>query len=251
MWMVRSLGRRVQRWTLSMAALGALVGWASGAAADPATTPENAPGVNTHDGFYLRVGSGFGVYDEFAQSETDARYGGRVGVRARGFAVASEFALGGTPYPGLVLGGGIYGVGVITSSVTSNQADDSEIEVAEELEIESRDLTIFGVFADRYFVPTLGLHVQAAVGIAQQIRLSLARPPNDDLEDDDKEDVYDPFGPGLMLGIGYEMWLTEQWSIGVLARVAATVMFSKDANHVKWMHYAWSWPSFLMTVTYH
>ena len=207
--------------------------------------------MNTHDGFYLRYASGFGVYDEYAKSETDARYGGRVGVRARGFAVGGEFALGGTPYPGLVVGGGIYEVGVVTSSVTTNQEDDSEIEVAEELEIESRDLTLFGLFADRYFVPTLGLHVQAALGIAQQIGLSLARPANDDLEEDDKKDVYDPWGPGLMLGVGYEMWLTEQWSIGVLARVTATLMFSKDANHVSWIHFAASWPSFLMTVTYH
>lgn len=228
-----------------MAMYSLLTLWSREVAAEPVTTPETAPGVHTHDGFYLRIGSGFGVYDEFAKSETDEDYGGRVSVRARGFAVASEVALGGTPYPGLVIGGGIYEVGVVTSSVTTNRDDDEEFEVADDLEIESRDLTMFAVFVDRYFVPTLGLHVQAALGVAQQIGVSIDGGPRR------AEKAYDPWGTGLMLGLGYEMWLTEQWSIGVLARVAATVLFGKDTNQVQWVHYAWSWPSFLMTVTYH
>ncbi|HEU5077556.1 MAG TPA: hypothetical protein VFU02_25360 [Polyangiaceae bacterium] len=211
-------------------------------AADPASE-QKAHGAYTHDGFFMRFASGFGVYDEFARSETDERYGGRVNVRARGFAVAGEFSMGGTPYPGLVIGGGLFEVGVVTSSVTTNRDDDPNIEVADDLEIESRDLTIIGVFADRYFVPTLGLHVQAALGVAQQIGVSV-----DALED---KEIYDPWGPGMVLGIGYEMWLTEQWSLGVLARVGASLLFGEDRTGVQWVHYIASWPSFLMTVTYH
>jgi hypothetical protein len=200
--------------------------------------------VHNHDGFYMRFASGLGVYNEKAVSESDERYDGKVHVRARGFASVGEFALGGTPYPGLVIGGGAFATEVVTSSVTTNRDDNPDVDVANDLEIESRDLTIVGVFVDRYFVPTLGLHVQAALGVAQQYGVSVNTNPTD-------EDVYDPAGPGGVLGLGYDMWIAEQWSLGVLARVGGSVLFGKDSMNVTWTHYTWDWPSFLMTVTYH
>src|SRR5690606_11469866 len=73
------------------------------AAADPKAHAEvAAAGGHRHDGFYMRFATGFGAYDERADSETTEVYSGRLRTRARGFAVASEFAIGGTPYEGLV-----------------------------------------------------------------------------------------------------------------------------------------------------
>jgi len=257
MWTVRLLaacwGRRwVQRWMLSVAAAGVLAGWASSATADPALPPEKAPGAHTHDGFYLRVASGFGGYNEMAQSHRHEPYGGggRLNLRARGFAIANEFAMGGTPYPGLVIGGGGYDIEVVTSTVTTNRDDDNPEMVPETLTRESRSLSLLGVFVDRYFVPTLGLHAQAALGVAQQVGFSLDAATKK--EDDDEDEVgYEPIGPGITLGLGYEIWIAEQWSLGVLARATAAVLFSEDENNVKWTHFVWSWPTFLMTVTYH
>jgi len=212
-------------------------------AGPPKSAEEVAHSKHNHDGFYMRLATGLGVYNEQSVSESDERYQGKVHVRARGFASASEFALGGTPYPGLVIGGGAFSTEVVTSSVTTNRDDDPDVELAEDLELESRDLSVVGVFADRYFVPRLGLHVQAALGFAQQYGLSVDAPA--------QEDGNGAVGPGGVLGIGYEMWIGEQWSLGVLARIGGSVLFSKDSLGVKWVHYSWSMPSFLMSVTYH
>jgi len=89
-----------------------------------------------------------------------------------------------------------------------------------------------------------------ALGIAQQVGFSLdAATKKKDDDEDDKG--YEPLGPGLSLGLGYEIWIAEQWSLGVLARGTVAVLFSEDENNVKWTHFVASWPSFLMTVTYH
>lgn len=241
---VTRITRRTARSVATGAACSFVLAWCGHAAADPAATVSTAPGVHTHDGLYVRFATGFGVYSELARSEDVERFDGRLRLRARGFAVAREFAVGGTPYPGLVIGGGVYGAGVVTSSVTINRDDQADNDVSEDLASESRDLSIIGVFVDRYFVPTLGLHVQAALGLANQYGLSVDDEPF-------SESKYSPLGPGGIIGIGYEMWLTDQWSLGVLARFGASVMFGKDAQGTRWVHYVTNSPSFLMTVTYH
>ncbi|HEY6727874.1 MAG TPA: hypothetical protein VI197_27765 [Polyangiaceae bacterium] len=235
---------RPRRWVAALAASWVVGAWGRTTAADPAlTAPEPESGVRTHDGLYLRFASGFGVYDELARSEDVERFDGRLRIKARGFAAVRELAVGGTPYPGLVIGGGIYGVAVVTSSVTTNR-DDQEIELSRDVAPESRDLSIIGVFVDRYFVPALGLHVQAALGLANQYGVRVDGEPFNQGE-------YSPFGPGGLIGLGYETWVTDQWSLGVLARFGASVMFGKDAQGTRWVHYVTNAPSFLMTVTYH
>ncbi len=221
-------------WVASMS----LCGFAAAEPRLPATAPDR--GAHRHDGFYLRAASGFGAYDERANSQTADVYQGRLRIRSRGFAVASEFAMGGTPFEGLVIGGGVYSMTVYTSSVTFNK----ETAPAEDVGVESRDFSVVGVFVDRYFVPTLGVHVQGALGIAQQLGLTVNSDPFD-------SDDYNPVGPGIMLGLGYEMWIAEQWSLGVLARFGGSVLFGKDTANVRWVHYIITNPTFLMTVTYH
>lgn len=230
-------------WIAAFAVCCSAGAWCRPAAADPAVTTEAEPGVRTHDGFYVRFATGLGVYDELARSEEVERFDGRLRIKARGFAVARELAFGGTPYPGLVVGGGVYEVQVVTSSVTMNR-DDSEIDLSKNVAPESRALSILGVFVDRYFVPSAGLHIQAALGMANQYGVRVDG-------DAFNQGEYSPFGPGGIIGLGYETWLTDQWSLGVLARFAGCVMFGKDAQGTRWVHYATSVPSFLMTVTYH
>lgn len=241
-----SLDRSRARWVAALVACWVVGAWSRTAAADPPATAkrEPAPGAHSHDGFYLRIASGFGVYDELARSEEDVeRFDGRLRIQARGFAVVRELALGGTPYPGFVVGGGIFGVEVVTSSVTTSR-DDTDIDLSRDVAPESRDLSIIGVFVDRYFVPASGLHIQAALGLANQYGVRVDGKPFNQGE-------YSPFGPGGILGIGYETWVTDQWSLGVLARFGASVLFGKDAQGTRWVHYITNSPSFLMTVTYH
>jgi hypothetical protein len=215
--------------------------------AGPNGSSGRAPGEMTHDGFYLRFGTGFGAYDERANSETTPLYDGRLRARSRGFAVASEFAMGGTPWKGLVIGGGLYTLEVYTSSVTTNKNAEASEEIQQatkDIAIESRDLSIIGPFIDRYFVPEYGLHVQAALGIAAQYGFTVNTPGPGGSD-------YNPVGPGFILGLGYESWITNQWSLGILARFGAGALFGKDDNDVVWAHYIVTLPTFLMTVTYH
>src|SRR5690606_36346168 len=77
---------------VALAACWGASAWCLPAVAAPAERPEL--GARTHDGFYLRFASGFGVYDELARSEDVERFDGRVRMKARGFAVVREFAAG-------------------------------------------------------------------------------------------------------------------------------------------------------------
>lgn len=207
---------------------------ASGALAD-------ASGAYTHDGFYMRIATGFGAYNERAFAPSSEAYGGALQARARGFAVASEFAMGGTPWAGFVIGGGIYSTEVYSASLNFSR----EGVEPEDLADEARNYTLLAVFADRYFVPNVGLHVQAALGVSFQSALTV------DVDVDSENDDYEVVGPGFMLGLGYEMWIAEQWSLGVLARFGSSVLFGRDSNEVNWVHVITTLPTFLMTVTYH
>ena len=236
------MARRASRtcWVALLLPLGLTPTQALAQTQTPSAAATRAPGALTHDGFYLRFATGFGAYEENAVSGRRDAYGGRLQTHTRGFAVAGEFAIGGTPFDGFVIAAGVASVEVYTSSVTFNKNADQ----AEELGIESRDFTVAGVFLDRYFVPTLGVHVQATLGVANQLGLSVDGSPVGKNE-------YSPVGPGLMLGLGYEMWIADEWSLGILARFGGGVLFGHDKNHVPWVHTVTALPTFLMTVTYH
>jgi hypothetical protein len=162
-----------------------------------APPPPDAEGVHTHDGFYLRLGIGFA-----STSGTVKRSSGGFDAPdtdQSGAGVASELAFGGTVAPGLVIGGGIWGASVPSPEYeTSGTSTDGD----------SLALSSIGPFIDYYFDPNGGGHLQAAIalGVASQSK-------------GDLDSAYTGTGYSLMLGGGYEWWVGEQWSLGVLARV--------------------------------
>jgi hypothetical protein len=206
-----------------------------------ASSNEGSSKPQTHDGFYLRFATGFGSYDERFQSQANAAYGGRVSAQVRGISGASEVAVGFTPWEGFVIGGGVYSADVLTSTVLVNEGRT----LPEGFDATSRDFSMVALFIDRYFVPTLGVHFQAALGVASQTGV--------DIGGVDVQRAHQAAeGPGLMLGFGYETWMLDQWSLGALVRASFGVLFSRDeAVDARWVHYVVSLPEFLMTVTYH
>jgi hypothetical protein len=196
-----------------------------------------------HDGFYLRFGSGFGVYEERMESDETSLYGGEVGGRTTGVATVGEFAMGGTIARGLVLGGGFYTAKLLAGHFRLD--DSSAVNPPGELEPELRDLVMVGPFLDWYPKPTRGLHFQAAVGLAS---LSSGSRGFDD-EDDDAR--YDAVGGGLVLGVGYEWWIGDEWSIGALGRIQAAAVTGEDDANVRWFHGVSTGPTLLLTLTYH
>jgi len=130
-----------------------------------------------------------------------------------GVAVLDELAFGGTPSPGVVIGGGIYG-----STTPSPKATVAGID----FNMGAVGAGVVGPFIDIYPNPARGLHLEAAFGLAvltaskgdlQRICDSFSCEniifPGDD---------YVGTGFGFVGGIGYEGWVGEQWSIGGLAR---------------------------------
>jgi len=202
--------------------------------------PPRRRGARRHDGFYFRLAAGFSAYTEVLQSDDTEFYGGEVEARLRGFAVSSELAFGGTVSPGVVLGGGIYSDDVIVSMLDVRRGDGLPAEV----DPPSRNLTLYAPFVDWYFNPNKGFHLQLAVGIAQLHGV--------DLTGVDWEDhVYHAYGIGIMLGLGHEWWISDEWSVGLLGRFSASALWGEDDADVDWLHAASAMPGFLLTLTYH
>lgn len=214
-----------------------LLAIASPAAADPsmvAATPilPADPTVHHHDGFYLRIGTGFGGYGESITAENADQ-----STTVSGMATVGEFALGGAIRPGFVIGGGFW-----TSTVAASERVTNGPMPPPEVLGGSGNYTLFGPFFDYWLKPTGGLHVQAAIGLATVRGWDL---PN--VQDNPG---WVSFGGGAMVGLGYDWWVSEQWSFGVLGRITGIVAAQDDATDMRWTHTLGTSPSVLFTATY-
>lgn len=206
-------------------------------------------GIHLHDGFYLRLGIGLGY--TYASTKVESDYGdGELSVT--GVGIAEEISFGGNIAPGLVLGGGIFAVGLPNAKGKDVEFEGESYDG--EFKWDSVILGVVGPFIDYYFDPTQGTHFQAAVGIAT-MQTSDGKVESDigSMDIDGESGT----GFGAMLGIGMESWAGEQWSIGGLLRVLVTNATieaplpgfgsSRDAD---WKALAFT-PSLLFTATYH
>ena len=166
----------------------------------------------------MGIGVGYGMGATTVEPEdTD----GDIEFKTSGVAVQTELAIGGTVAPGLVIGVGSYGAGMIspkgedfetTGALEGSAPDDLEGEW------DSITLNVLGPFIDYYFDPLQGTHLQFAIGYAT-LAVSDGEFKSDDMGLSIDLDEDDGSGFGAMAGIGYETWAGEQWSIGGLARV--------------------------------
>jgi hypothetical protein len=200
------------------------------------------PSGHVHDGFYLRFGTGFGGYDERLGSRSSTTYAGEIEGRNRGVATLGELSIGGTLGRGWVVGGGIFSADVLATTYKSGE-DSSQLPPTE-LDPELRNVALIGPFFDRYLDPTEGFHFQVALGIATLTPRVFGHSGTEQSE-------YLAVGGGLMLGAGYDWWVAEEWSLGVLARTTATVVRGRDDSDVRWMHVVVTSPGLLLTLTYH
>ncbi|HVJ14234.1 MAG TPA: EB domain-containing protein, partial [Polyangiaceae bacterium] len=153
----------------------------------PATEVEQ--GVHLHDGFYFRGALGVGALFGSNSTVNGALLVASAGdFDSSGIAVLSELALGGSPLPGLVIGGGSYGASVPS---TSYEVAGSEIEGG------TSAVSVLGPFIDIYPDPSAGLHLQFAPGLgAMNVN-----------EGDFASDTIGGLGFGFMAGAGYEFWI--------------------------------------------
>jgi hypothetical protein len=183
----------------------AVVGPASPPAAEaPAPTPSEGQSP-VHHGFYFRGAVGAGLAAS-ASGHPDGDNNSADNANISGGSVDVELGFGGTVYPGLAVGGMVYG-----SSFPSPTYSISGMNLSGGTIV----LSSIGPFADWYFDPAKGLHAQAAIGFAAlQAKQGSSSNPNSFPPQD-----YSGTGGSFMAGIGYDWWVGSQWSLGLLGRV--------------------------------
>jgi hypothetical protein len=179
------------------------------------STPKNKIHAYRHDGFYARFGVGPGYF--WDSVNTEAKYGNDGSLRGK--LLTLNFMLGLSVVDGLILG-----VGFSWSSVSHIHAETNHRTFSGQEKDFRITFAQIGPFIDFYPNPRKGLHFQAALG-----RAGYAGNTNDFFddpsEDDYSFDVYDilvgdPKGYSGTGGVGYDFWIGEQWSLGVLANLS-------------------------------
>jgi hypothetical protein len=214
------------------------------AESDGATGFSNLGSVGRyHDGFYLRFAGGLGSGSD-TMTVSDDRFGfddedGREGT-AQGIAGATEVAVGATVGSGVAIGFGIYTT-LTTSSDTPTTWSDSRYV------FHASQLALFSPFVDYYVMPNRGFHLQAGAGLATLVMGQgdvhaapgsgpTARP-------------HTALGLGILIGVGYEWWVSEEWGLGVLARMTRGFTEGQDTEFDEWVHDTSGW-CLLMSATY-
>jgi len=164
--------------------------YASSAKADP----------RTHDGFFLRLGANLGAGFTTESYEFNGQEAAP-DLSISGFMYGFDLMLGGSPVPGLVVGGWL-----ITNFGPNPSLEQAGVEA-------EADGTLIvggiGAFVNYYFDPTSGFNLQGLVGYGA---MDFVRPNG-------ASGGNDPTGPMFGLGAGYDFWISDEWSIGPFARV--------------------------------
>ncbi len=183
-----SRGRLRLRHLLAPAVLGALA--LSGSPRAAAAEPRH------HDGFYLRLGVGPGY--ALGTLASDAGDGDSTGVN-----VSTQLAIGWTVRPGLVVGGGTFPMVVPSPSYDGMDAGGQHVSAT-------------GAFVDWYPDPRKGLHVQGGLLFALGYL------------DGGERDAHVGAGYGGTIGVGYDVFVTDEWSVGAIARATAYRLYGVD-----------------------
>jgi hypothetical protein len=174
----------------------------------------------------------------YATGTAEPDFSGAPEIDLSGLAIPVELSLGGTVGRGVVLGVGSFGASIPTLTLeTSSDFGDLETET-------DAVLSTIGPFIDVYPNPEQGLHIQAGVAYA----VIAASEDDDELLGDD----YAGGGFALMAGVGYEWWVGEQWSVGVLGRIQyASATLEADSGDLPDSDVSLIVPAALFTATLH
>ncbi|HYQ43575.1 MAG TPA: hypothetical protein VER11_16450 [Polyangiaceae bacterium] len=172
----------------------------------------------THDGFYLQLNAGLGYMNASAEQ-------GGITQKLYGATLPSSLLLGGTVGP-VVIGGGFFADHAFSPGASVNGQKVSA----------DYTMTLIGIgaFADIYPDVHKGLHFQPFIGWG-----GLERSVNGN------SGGSDPTGIVLAIGGGYDFFVSDNWSIGGMARLAYAPLKMDDVSVGVFA------PSLLATFTYH
>jgi len=180
-----------------------------GAAAPPPGTPGNdlpplpppVRGVHQHDGFYLRLALGLAASGTLVSSDQT-----RVpNYSFAGGGAAGDLWLGGTPTPGLAMGGAL---SFLSANSTTRRVDGDSLSGDV-----SGSTALLGFFVDGFPDPERGFHFGGSAGLASA-RSNVKN---------SGQDEFNGGGLGLAGFLGYDMWVSPQWSLGGMVRFLGTL----------------------------
>ncbi len=117
---------------------------------------QDPKGTRTHDGFHFSVGVGAGY--AMIDASLDPEPASAEHISITGVGVAGQLLFGGTPVPGLVIGGGSQGGHFFSPSVkTGDREEDADGDISANL---------LGPYVQYHFNPYAGFYLQAMLGVA-------------------------------------------------------------------------------------
>lgn len=175
----------------------------------------------THDGFYMQLTGGLGYYSAGAEA-------GGIEQSFSGMTLDTSLMLGGTIIPGLVVGGGFF---IDYAPSPSFEQNGMEVELSDV----SQMVIGIGPFVDYYLDPKKGgVHIQAFAGWGGLETSSGGNAGGSD-----------PTGLVVSVAGGYDIWLSDEWSVGGMLRVAYGNFSLNDVG------YGTLAPALLGTLTWH
>jgi len=168
----------------------------------PAPAPAEQRSFHVHDGFYLRASIGLGALS--LKYDPDP-----IETSASGGALSLDLMIGGSPSPGMAIGGALL----------------SDVGRSLKLESGGRELgdvnavtSLLGPFIDGFPNAKGGWHLGGMLGFAtQQV-------------DAPQSDARTTSGIGGAAWGGYDAWVGDEWSVGGLARMGAAVTRGKNGD---------------------
>jgi len=207
--------------------------------------PASAAEPRVHDGLHFRAALGLGYAgDSF---ESDPILGERLDGSLGGLALVGELSAGYAVFPGGFVGGGFF-----LNHLPSPEGKDVDWGDAtiDEVELEAGTYWMLGPLLDLYPKPESGLHVAVSLGYG---RLSLG---DGEAEVDTalgvaRYDIQDQHADGFsaMIGVGYDFWVHDVASIGVVGRFMAAPLRGEDDDDVDWKHTVYA-PALLLSASF-
>jgi hypothetical protein len=189
------------------------------------------------------MGLGVGRTAATFRNSDSREFGGSVEGSLAGVAAAVELSLGGTPAPGLVIGGGIF------SGSTGAEVETNEVDVDGQpvpaVKYNQLTFTLIGPFVDYYFDERAGFHLQGALGLAA-MEVGTGRQGSTELTANRTLG-----GLGFMLGGGYEWFVGEQWSLGGIIRMRYGALETDDDDDERYTFQTLALPEVLFSATFH
>jgi len=205
---------------------------------------ERGAGRHVHDGLYLRFSAGLGYaslagstqpfgYAVQGEELSEPAFDGAAG----GFAYSTQLALGGAVARGAMLALGV-------SSVTLPQATATEpvVGLGDYTYAISQSVQV-GPLIDVYPDPGAGFHFGGGVGVAGII-VGQADPALGP-----RARSHTTLGWGAAAMVGYEWWVADDWSTGILLRLEYVRGSGDDPRGNAWVHHVWA-PSVGFGLTY-